>query len=455
MAVVSGCSADVTRLNLPIFGPADDAKLGYSAPAGDTTASIAPIPQVPVQGASLAAPGLNPRPSAISNISSQPLSAPSAVSASSPLRPQGVPPAAVQQTAATVTRGTSGTGAQIQVAPRDTLYGLSRRYGVSQGAIMSANNLTGPSDLKAGQRLVIPSANSSPNAGSANAGSSARAVAQTASPSRTAQRAGSVHTVAPGDTVYSIARRYQVTPGQLAQQNNLASPNQLMVGQRLQIPSDDGRMQVASLSQTAVPTSRPRPQGTALPSTANSAPPAPASTPSPASTAQAPASAPQPAEQPTQVASRQPAATATSGSQPLQRRALPDPLPMTSSKFRWPVRGRIISEFGSKSGGARNDGINIEVPMGTSVKAAENGVVAYAGNELQGFGNLILIRHADDWVTAYAHNSEILVRRGDVIQRGQIIAKAGQTGSVTKPQLHFEIRKGSRPVDPTTRMAGN
>ncbi|WP_430512371.1 peptidoglycan DD-metalloendopeptidase family protein [Pannonibacter phragmitetus] len=117
--------------------------------------------------------------------------------------------------------------------------------------------------------------------------------------------------------------------------------------------------------------------------------------------------------------------------------------------FRWPVRGRVISEFGSKPGGARNDGINLAVPEGTPVKAAGDGSVIYAGNELQGFGNLVLIRHADGWVSAYAHNSEILVKRGDEVQRGQVISKAGATGNVNQPQVHFELRQGNRPVDPT------
>lgn len=128
---------------------------------------------------------------------------------------------------------------------------------------------------------------------------------------------------------------------------------------------------------------------------------------------------------------------------------------MTSSKFRWPVKGRVISNYGAKPSGGRNDGINIAVPEGTSVKAAENGVVAYAGNELKGYGNLVLIRHSNNWVTAYAHNKELFVRRGDTIKRGQIIAKAGKTGSVKTPQLHFEIRKGAQAVDPTQYLSPN
>jgi murein DD-endopeptidase MepM/ murein hydrolase activator NlpD len=119
-------------------------------------------------------------------------------------------------------------------------------------------------------------------------------------------------------------------------------------------------------------------------------------------------------------------------------------------EFRWPARGRIIQAF--KPGG--NDGINIALPEGTSVKAAESGVVAYAGNELKGYGNLILIRHPNGFVSAYANTSEIEVKRGDTVKRGQTIAKSGQSGNVSTPQLHFELRKGTTPVDPTQYLAG-
>jgi murein DD-endopeptidase MepM/ murein hydrolase activator NlpD len=119
-------------------------------------------------------------------------------------------------------------------------------------------------------------------------------------------------------------------------------------------------------------------------------------------------------------------------------------------EFRWPAHGRIIQGF--KAGG--NDGINIAVPEGTSVKAVEAGVVAYAGNELKGYGNLVLIRHPNGFVSAYANNSDIEVKRGDTVKRGQTIAKSGQSGNVASPQLHFELRKGSTPVDPSQYLAG-
>jgi murein DD-endopeptidase MepM/ murein hydrolase activator NlpD len=121
--------------------------------------------------------------------------------------------------------------------------------------------------------------------------------------------------------------------------------------------------------------------------------------------------------------------------------------------FRWPVHGRVIARFGQSPNG-QNDGIDVAVPQGTPVKAAEDGVVAYAGNELKGYGNLVLIRHGNGYVTAYAHASEILVKRGESVKRGQVIAKSGETGSVKAPELHFEIRKGATPVDPTEFLSG-
>ncbi|MBN9291326.1 MAG: M23 family metallopeptidase, partial [Hyphomicrobium denitrificans] len=120
-----------------------------------------------------------------------------------------------------------------------------------------------------------------------------------------------------------------------------------------------------------------------------------------------------------------------------------------SVKLRWPTTGRVIAGFGGRPDGTHNDGINLAVPLGTEVHAAESGVVAYSGNELKGYGNLVLLRHDNGWVTAYAHNDELLVKRGDKVKRGQVISKAGKTGSVDQPQVHFELRQGSRPVDPT------
>jgi len=166
--------------------------------------------------------------------------------------------------------------------------------------------------------------------------------------------------------------------------------------------------------------------------------------------------APKQPEKPVAAAKPQQVAKLETGSTPPQTAvpaAAPQAAPEPESdkpEFRWPARGRIIQGF--KAGA--NDGINIAVPEGTAVKAAEAGVVAYAGNELKGYGNLVLIRHPNGFVSAYANNGEISVKRGETVKRGQAIAKSGQTGNVSSPQLHFELRKGSTPVDPTEFLAG-
>ena len=123
-------------------------------------------------------------------------------------------------------------------------------------------------------------------------------------------------------------------------------------------------------------------------------------------------------------------------------------------EFERQTGNKVITAYGAKANGKANDGINLAVPEGTPVKAADDGVVAYSGNELKGYGNLVLVRHSNGYVTAYAHASELLVKRGDTIKRGQIIAKSGQSGEVGSPQLHFEIRKGSSPVDPLQFLNG-
>ncbi len=155
-------------------------------------------------------------------------------------------------------------------------------------------------------------------------------------------------------------------------------------------------------------------------------------------------------QQKARLAQSAPTAEETAAANPVKAAEATGALPT----FRWPVRGKVITSYGAKTNGKANDGINLAVPEGTPVKAAEDGVVAYSGNELKGYGNLVLIRHANGYVTAYAHASELLVKRGDTIKRGQVIAKSGQSGEVSSPQLHFEIRKGSSPVDPLQFLNG-
>jgi murein DD-endopeptidase MepM/ murein hydrolase activator NlpD len=245
-------------------------------------------------------------------------------------------------------------------------------------------------------------------------------------PSHQSEQAGGVHVVAPGETLSSIARLYGKSRHEIAKANKIDVNIAVRIGQRLTVPG----VSQAKIKQLGAPPSTLAAQAT-KPATAK-----PEATPAPVKMAAAPATATarlaSPAtETPAEAA---PAAVAeTTGAVP---------------SFRWPVRGRVITEFGAKTPSGKNDGINVSVPEGTSVKAAEDGVVAYAGNELKGYGNLVLVRHSNGFVTAYAHASDIAVKRGDQVKRGQIIARAGQTGSVSSPQLHFEIRKGSTPVDP-------
>ncbi len=233
------------------------------------------------------------------------------------------------------------------------------------------------------------------------------------------------HVVGPGESLSKIAHRYHVPLVEMAKANHIEPYAKIKMGDRLVVPGHAG-----ALAQRPAPRAEPA-QVLAEPKTPPAAPQKVASL-EPTHTARVLTPA---TETPDADSGAKTADAATPG-------------------FRWPVRGRIIAGFGPKTNGQQNDGINLAVPEGTPVKAAEDGVVAYAGNELKGYGNLVLVRHANGFVTAYAHASELMVKRGDQIKRGQVIARSGQTGTVTSPQLHFEIRKGSAPVDPTQYLTG-
>jgi murein DD-endopeptidase MepM/ murein hydrolase activator NlpD len=245
-----------------------------------------------------------------------------------------------------------------------------------------------------------------------------------------------VHTVQPGDTAWSISRRYGISVDQLAAANG-GSTN-VRLGSRIAIPGANGPqagVQLASLNPQAAP---PAPQ--------------PAPTPAvPAAAAQAPATPLAEAHAQQQEIALAPQTGAAGAMAPAAAAPEPQAQPAASG-FRWPVRGRIISGFGKKPNGERNDGINLAVPEGTAVKAAEDGTVIYAGNELKSYGNLVLVRHSNGWVSAYAHNSELKVKRGDDVRRGQVIAMSGMSGGVTTPQVHFELRKDASPVDPLKHL---
>ena len=121
--------------------------------------------------------------------------------------------------------------------------------------------------------------------------------------------------------------------------------------------------------------------------------------------------------------------------------------------FAWPVSGRVISDFGSTASGGKNDGINIATAMAAPIHASASGTVTYAGDELKNYGNLVLVKHSGGYTTAYAHADRLVVTRGDFVAKGQVIGYSGQTGDVTSPQLHFEIRSATTPVNPRAYLA--
>jgi murein DD-endopeptidase MepM/ murein hydrolase activator NlpD len=236
------------------------------------------------------------------------------------------------------------------------------------------------------------------------------------------------HTIASGESLYTIARRYDVTTQALVLANGLSSPDKIVVGQKVIIPGRadllatkaPAPVQVASTNPASAPLQQTLP--TAAPNTLQTA-----ATPAPTPQQAAPAPAP------TQVANVPAAEPAMSG----------------NTKFRWPVSGRVLTDFAA----SRGTGINIEASEGSAIKAAENGTVIYVGSGVEGYGNLILIRHPNGYVSAYAHLKSMSVAKGANVSRGDTIGAAGMTGSVTQPQLHFELRKGATPVDPMPLLA--
>ncbi|MGE0407772.1 MAG: peptidoglycan DD-metalloendopeptidase family protein [Amphiplicatus sp.] len=201
-----------------------------------------------------------------------------------------------------------------------------------------------------------------------------------------------LHKVRPGDTLYSISRSSGVGVEKIATANRLRPPYPLKVGDEILVPGARG--------ETAGPVRR---EVTA------------------------------PREDVAEIA---------------RAISYAEPKPAAPRLFDWPVKGAVIGDYGAGAMGRRNDGVNIAAPVGTPVRAAADGEVVYRGSELDGYGNLLLVKHQDGFVTAYAHNDAMLVKKGDLVRQGQVIAKVGQTGAATEPQLHFEIRQNLKSVDP-------
>ena len=306
----------------------------------------------------------------------------------------------------------------IIVARGDTVYSLARKNNMTIDEFARINNLHEPYTLSVGQKLTtretkkseIPNVISQEKVAENNS-------ATVIEPTGTKRVDLQEITIVPGDTLYSLSRKYEIPVNDLAVMNKISAPFTLSVGQKLKVPKL-ANVQTRSANE--------------ITSTSSKITPAKSS----------------------QTSKNQPDTKITENQKQQKissdpKKQLPALTARSSSKFSWPVRGKILSAYGPKKGGLVNDGINISATNGTPVGAAENGVVAYAGNEVKGMGNLIIIQHSGGWMTVYAHLDSMSVKRGTRVNVGQQIGRVGKTGKVDTPQLHFEIRKGTKSYNPT------
>ncbi len=359
----------------------------------------------------------------------------------------------------------AGPSKQVVVGPEDTVYGIAYNNGIPTRSLIAANNLKPPYVLNPGQVLIIPSFNE--------------------------------HIVGEGETLQAVAEEYGVNVDVLAQENNIQSPSSVTSGTSLMIPPRDTESLAEALKPPSqeILTSSLAP----LPLIKSSPPREGSNTLAPLASSNAVLPDDLAAELAREKGSPVEKEKVDSSSKPLLMGNLAQKkggAPIGSSQgseesvkehqtpkkevkkqepkeekipekkeakkedkkkeaevkdvnFIWPVEGKVISKF---SPGGENDGINIKIPAGTLVKASADGTVIYAGDGLKNFGNLILLKHKDGWVTAYGHNTDLLVQKGDKVKQGQEIAHSGKIGDVGEPQLHFEIRKVKQPVDPLTKL---
>lgn len=371
---------------------------------------------------------------------------------------------------------TTANAPQVTLKNGESITTLSSRYGVPEKEILAANGLASSKGAKPGQTITIPMFSTSANVARASATTSAlpnrenapqlpdapaqkvavlpttpqlRDKAQAATTASTAKAtpgqgkpgAGGAYVVKPGDSLAKIARETGTPVAQLKAANNITNES-IRVGQTLKVPNGTAVPATDNLKTASIP-----PKQAAAPAAAPQVQPVTAQKPA-ASTAapakQAAAATPQPYKPP--VASNESVAEAEKKSDVTAAA----PSSTGIGKYRWPVQGAVTSRFGDNVEGKRSDGINISVPEGTPVKAAENGVVIYAGNGLKELGNTVLIRHDDGKVTVYGNAAGLNVQRGQKVQRGQTIASSGMTGNASRPQLHFEVRKDATPVNPSS-----
>ncbi|MEZ5855503.1 MAG: peptidoglycan DD-metalloendopeptidase family protein [Hyphomicrobiaceae bacterium] len=460
LTAVSGCSADLSRFDFKGSGLRNDPPPLRSTPIPSERINPTAAETVP----SGQPYSYQPRPydKPVNEPPVRRAGLPEAVGSAPAMRPAtervaSLTPATRQP--APITASTA-SGRRVTVVPGDTLYGISRRHHVSISELMSVNGLTNPT-IHPGQQLALPAGGRRPVRGRRPPAAIAAAppiatspparMRESLQPSAQASVAGGEwtgsHTVSPRDSLYAIARQYGTRTADLQRVNGITDPTKLRAGTVLKVPgrgSATGRSPTTVASRPIVPPTLPAETkwDREAPTRSDKAVPAEtrvavlspnikvlndsSSTVSPRTV------------QPTTIA--------------VPKTTAPPAAADKISRFRWPAKGRIIAGFGPRADNTRNDGINILVPQGSDVHAAEDGTVAYAGDELKGYGNLVLIRHSGNWVSAYAHNESLLVKRGDKVRRGQTIAKAGKTGAVDQPQVHFELRQGSKPIDPMPHL---
>ena len=361
--------------------------------------------------------------------------------------------------ASEVPQPTSQTKASIIVEPGDTIYAIGRKYGVAPADLIAANDIAPPYQLQVGQAIILPGMDNMPDAAVAMATKKAEPkitggpapevletaemtateevkavnVSATASPVRkermmtpAVEQLDALYTVRAGDTMYSLARRFEMPLEELAAINEIPTPYTLSVGQRIVIP---GAVSAEVVRPVAEPAPVPAPEKKA-------------------------AAAPVEPSEDAKLAARELGVVNAVAEKEMSADEGILISKSSDSRFAWPIRGAVIENYGRNPEGVRNDGINIAAPIGAPIRASADGEVIYTGAELEGYGNLLLVRHDDGWVSAYAHADSIVVRKGDRVRQGQVVAKVGRTGSVAQPQLHFELRHDLQPRDPLAALEG-
>jgi murein DD-endopeptidase MepM/ murein hydrolase activator NlpD len=448
-SLVAACSSDAARFNenpfqnpfnsRTSFDPASTASINRNqpnaplgaVPPGSVTNQVLPPPTPPM---------IRSAPQA-----SAPVATGSVASASYPaLAPVAPRPA----TALGGTQGwTAVGGTPVVLQQGESLNTLSSRYGVPVSALLAVNGLSSVNQAQPGQQIMIPAYSAVQGTGSASAPSR---VASSAGPSRETladARAAARPAVrdVTGKPETEAERRAAAKLKQLRSRDEgedetpAARPAPKLAAQPMPPASEKARLEAQRKAEAEKKTTEQK-RLEAERSAKQVTRKVPAAEPETTASIPEPKVTARNAERPAPVA-----APAPQAEEPAEQAA----------NFRWPAQGRVISGFGAKSGSGANDGINIAMPEGTPVRAAEGGTVIHADDALKGYGKLVLVRHPNGYVSVYAHNGEIKVKRGESVKRGQVIAASGSSGNVTSPQLHFQIRKGSQAVDPMKVLSAN